>query len=193
MWLIDVQPVGAVDETALDAVERSVREAFRLDTKRLDPLPQPDHAYDPQRKQHDSSVILRDVLRSRESDALRVLGVTEVDLFIPMLRFVFGQAQLRGESALISLARLRQEFYGLPPNPAALLTRLAKEALHELGHTFGLVHCLLPTCAMSLSTDIRQVDTKNAEFCAGCSCLIEETLRSAQDHTGDTVRTEDDH
>ncbi len=147
-------------------------------------MPLPAYALDPARGQHGSGEILREVLARRETDASRVLAVTEADLFIPMLTFVFGQAQLGGIAAVVSLARLRQEIYGLPPDEAILLERAAKEALHELGHTFGLVHCSDPTCVASLSTSVRQIDTKNPGFCAGCSALLAEPLRRlrARDH-----------
>ena len=103
-----------------------------------------------------------------------MLGVTEVDLFIPMLSYIFGQAQLGGRAAIISTARLRQEFYDLPADGAILVERARKEALHELGHTFGLVHCEDRGCAMSLSTNIRQVDLKNPSYCGACRALLRE-------------------
>jgi archaemetzincin len=74
--------------------------------------------------------------------------------------------------AAISLARLRQEFYGQPPNREILLQRALKEALHETGHMFGLVHCADRNCAMSLATNIRHIDAKRAEFCAGCAARL---------------------
>jgi archaemetzincin len=101
-------------------------------------------------------------------DAGKLLAVTERDLFVPVLTFVFGQAQLGGRAAVVSLARLRQEFYGLEPNRECFLERAAKEALHETGHLFGLVHCADRSCAMSLATNVRQIDTKQAAFCAPC-------------------------
>ena len=94
--------------------------------------------------------------------------MTEADLGIPMLTFLFGQAQLDGPIALISLCRLRQEFYGMPPDEALLHERIVKEMLHELGHTFGLTHCGDGNCAMSLSTHIEFVDAKSARYCARC-------------------------
>ena len=86
-----------------------------------------------------------------------------------MLSFLFGQAQLDGAAAIVSIARLRQEFYGLPGDEGLLLARARKEALHELGHTFGLVHCPDPLCAMSLSTSLPQVDAKRDEYCESCA------------------------
>jgi archaemetzincin len=109
------------------------------------------------------------VSRFCPDDALRVLGVTERDLFIPVLTFVFGHAQLGGRAAVVSLARLRQEFYGLEPNRQMLLDRARKEALHEAGHTFGLVHCPDRNCAMALSTRVQQIDEKRAAFCRVCT------------------------
>ena len=109
---------------------------------------------------------------------MKVLAVTGVDLFIPMLSFVFGQAQFGGSAALISLARLQQEFYGIPPNPGLTTTRAVKECIHEVGHTFGLIHCPDPGCPMSLSNNMRQVDVKSDEFCSNCSIILEEHITS---------------
>ena len=106
-------------------------------------------------------------------DACKLLAVTERDLFIPVLTFVFGQAQLGGRAAVVSLARLRQEFYGLAPNREVFLERALKEALHETGHMFGLVHCADRSCAMSLATNVRQIDMKRAAFCARCAARLE--------------------
>jgi archaemetzincin len=97
-----------------------------------------------------------------------LLGITEHDLFIQVLTFVFGHAQLGGRAAVVSLARLRQEFYGLEPEHEIFRARARKEALHETGHTFGLVHCAERSCAMSLSTRVQQIDQKQAAFCPAC-------------------------
>ncbi len=101
-----------------------------------------------------------------------MLGVTEQDLFIPMLTFLYGQAQLGGRAAIVSLARLRQEFYGLATDDPLLRLRASKEALHEVGHTFGLVHCRDERCVMAASTGIERVDSKRGEFCRPCAILL---------------------
>ena len=111
-------------------------------------------------------------------DATRLLGVTDVDLAIPMLTFLFGQAHLDGPIALVSLCRLRQEFYGLPANESLLRERTVKEVLHELGHTFGLAHCSEPKCAMSLATHIELVDAKAEQYCARCGLRLVQRFTS---------------
>jgi archaemetzincin len=95
--------------------------------------------------------------------------LTARDIFIPMLSFVYGQAQLNGPAAVVSVARLRQEYYGLPANPQLFLLRVRKELLHEVGHTLGLTHCPDGLCTMTLSTNIHQLDQKSAEFCPSCA------------------------
>jgi len=94
--------------------------------------------------------------------------VTGVDLFIPVLTFVFGEAQLGGRAAVVSTFRLRSEAYGLPPDPELLLARLTREVLHELGHTYGLVHCTDSACVMASTTYVEQIDLKGPSFCTGC-------------------------
>jgi archaemetzincin len=101
-------------------------------------------------------------------DGSRLLGLIGRDLYLPMLSFVFGHAQLEGPVALVSLARLRQEFYGLRPDPDRLRQRAETEVAHELGHTFGLRHCEDSRCCMSLSTSIEEVDGKQPGFCRSC-------------------------
>ena len=105
-------------------------------------------------------------------DALKLLGVTDKDLCIPILTYVFGEAQVGGTAAVVSLARLRQEHYGLAPDRPLLLERLRKESLHELGHTFGLVHCPLRECVMYLSNTVVDVDTRGRDFCTGCQTVM---------------------
>jgi len=144
----------------------------------------PEGAYDESRSQYQSVEFMKAVARCKPSDAARILGVTEVDLAIPMLTFVFGQAQLDGPVAVLSLCRLRQEFYGLAGEEGLLRERVVKEVLHELGHTFGLTHCAEPKCAMSLATHIGLVDNKKERYCARCGKQI---MRRFSSPDGETI------
>jgi archaemetzincin len=144
---------------------------FGLPVREME-IPVVDFAYDAGRRQYGSIAVLEMLARRCPPDAGKLLAVTERDLFVPVLTFVFGQAQLGGRVAVISLARLRQEFYGLAINREVFAERAAKEALHETGHMFGLVHCADRACAMSLATNVRQIDTKQAAFCAPCTARL---------------------
>jgi archaemetzincin len=128
-------------------------------------------ALEPGRGQYHSTAILQRLERAGECDA-RVLGVTSVDLFVPVLTFVFGEAQLEGNCALVSMARLKEEFYGMPAREDLLHERLLKEAVHELGHTFGLRHCDDWRCVMTSSHGVERLDIKTAEFCAACKRAV---------------------
>jgi archaemetzincin len=124
-------------------------------------------ALDPNRQQYHSTAIIQRLERAVDPDA-RVLGVTASDLYVPVLTFVFGEAQVDGNCAVVSTARLKEEFYGLPPRPDLLRERLLKEAAHELGHTFGLRHCLDWRCVMTSSHAVERLDVKGADFCRAC-------------------------
>jgi archaemetzincin len=125
-------------------------------------------AYDSYRGQYSSTQLLRELLSERRHRAKRILGVTGVDLFIPVLTYVFGEAQVNGPAAVVSMQRLRSEAYGLPPDEELLAERLEKEAIHELGHTFGLLHCAGAGCVMHSSTYVEEIDLKEGRFCEPC-------------------------
>lgn len=161
----------AVDREALAAIRDAALARFGGTVRELE-LPGIEFAFDPVRRQYGSIPVLEMLARLAPADAAKLLAVTEQDLFIPVLTFVFGQAQLAGRVGVVSLARLRQEFYGLPPNREVFLQRAVKEALHEAGHMFGLVHCAAGDCAMSLATGVRQIDRKQAGFCAACAARL---------------------
>jgi len=137
----------------------------------------PGEAWDLRRRQYETGRILK-WLESRHAGAAKVLGLTDVDLFIPILTFVFGEAQLGGRAAVVSTARL------LPGNGSrggrVLAERLRKEALHELGHAYGLVHCGNPGCVMGRSPGVAEIDAKGPSFCTDCRLLHDEALRHAR-------------
>jgi archaemetzincin len=171
--------VAASPEVSLEdhrMVSGSLEGEFGLPVRQVE-IPSVDFAYDADRRQYGSIAVLEMVVRRCPDDARKLLAVTERDLFVPVLTFVFGQAQLGGRAGVVSLARLRQEFYGLPPNREVLVERAVKEALHETGHMFGLVHCADRSCAMSLATNVRQIDSKQAVFCAPCRARLRQVPR----------------
>jgi len=129
-------------------------------------------AYSPERNQYHATLLLASLLRTLPDPSGRILGITSVDLFVPILTFVFGQAQLDGPGALLSTFRLRNEYYGLPPDEDLLLDRTIKETVHELGHSFGLVHCSDPECVMSSSTYVEEVDLKGDWYCSQCEGVL---------------------
>lgn len=176
MNAIYLAPFGLIDADVLEILETCLWQIFGFEVKRINNLPEPDFAFDKIANQYSSTLILREIVKQIPDDAERVLGITKHDLFIPMLSFVFGHAQVNGKAAVISLARLQQNFYHLPENRHLFLHRVMKEAVHELGHTFGLLHCSDVQCAMSLSNTIQQVDKKNEELCTNCSILFEDSI-----------------
>ena len=125
-------------------------------------------AFDPSRGQHNSTDILHLLAPLAETNLDRVLGVTTVDLFIPIFTYLFGEAQLDGPAAVVSGRRLQNQFYGLASEAALYYERLQKECLHELGHTFGLRHCNTAGCVMQKSTYVENIDLKSVNFCPEC-------------------------
>lgn len=183
MSRIYILPIGSIDPAILRIVSQEVASRLNCNCTVLLNMEEPIYAFEPQRKQYSSGKILREILNGEKAPAavrkaLKLLGIVDVDLCTPILTFVFGEAQLGGKAAIISLCRLRQEYYGLPVNPGLLLDRAVKEAVHELGHTFGLTHCSNPKCVMYFSNSIRNVDVKTDNFCNSCSMLFAEKKRS---------------
>lgn len=158
-----------VDRELMEHVRIHLARAFERPAALWSGAGRPRHALDARRGQHASGKILRWLLESGPSRG-KVLGITDRDLFIPILTYVFGEAQLGGRAAVVSLARLGEdvELFG----PGLLVERLAKEAVHEVGHTFGLVHCGTEGCVMGRSPAVREVDDKTAELCEECRARV---------------------
>ena len=125
--------------------------------------------YSGERNQYYSTLILSQLLTLFPKGGLKIVGVTNVDIYIPILTFLFGEAQLNGEAALVSTYRLHNEFYGLPADKKLFYQRVLKEILHELGHNFGLIHCSDYQCVMNSSTYVEDIDLKQPRFCPGCA------------------------
>jgi archaemetzincin len=169
MRIISLLPIGKIDRALLEPLAEGLtwrlRVACSIQPDGLDT----EFAYNSLRQQYHSTEILKRILERPPGNSWKVLGVTEVDLYIPVLTFVFGEAQVSDGGAFVSAHRLRQEFYGLPADPELLHQRLLKEALHELGHTYGLRHCADYTCVMSASYGVERIDLKRADFCPACA------------------------
>ncbi len=151
----------------LEHLAAALAKAFRTPCRIRPETLEVTFAWDQQRQQYHSTAILQKLERVSDPDA-RILGVTSCDLFVPVLTFVFGEAQLDGNCAVVSMARLKDEFYGLPTREDLLRERLVKEAVHELGHTFGLRHCQDWRCVMASSHAVERLDIKGADFCKAC-------------------------
>ena len=169
MRIISLVPIGLVERGHLESLAQGLAARLRVACWIRPDGPDREFAYNPVRGQYHSTEILKRLLKDPPVESWRILGVTEVDLFIPILTYVFGEAQLGDTGALVSMHRLRPEFYGMPNDPELLRIRLLKEALHELGHTLGLQHCPDYLCVMSASHSVERIDLKRAGFCKTCT------------------------
>jgi archaemetzincin len=172
---------GAEPDGLMAATVAALAREYSTRAARVRLAGRPEGTWDQARRQHASRTMLAWLTGQVPAGRSKLLGVTDVDLFIPVLTFVFGEAQLGGQVALVSLARLRD---GPAPDLGA---RLIKEAVHEVGHTFGLVHCASPSCVMTRSPGLAAVDRKLGRLCADCRLryheLATEEHARAADHT----------
>ena len=160
-------PIGNTDKAILEALRQPLEGVFGQRTRIGDSIALPQESWNQHRGQHLASLLLAE-LSSLPHLGDRVLGVVDVDIFATGLNFVFGLANIEGKRALISLQRLRQEFHGFPRDEDLFLVRALKEAVHELGHTYGLGHCSDPTCVMHFSNSLCDTDLKGSTLCSFC-------------------------
>ena len=168
MKKLQLLPVGNVDARLLEWLRQALHEKFHVPAEILSPALDPSLTLHAERQQYHSSEILADMQRYINGSTWRLLGITGLDLYIPILTFVFGEAQMGGSSAVVSYHRLRQEFYGLPADMDMLANRLLIESVHELGHTLHLTHCHDYRCAMAASHAVEWIDIKDSGFCEDC-------------------------
>lgn len=165
---IQLLPLGSVPTELLAELGHGLSREFQVRCRILAAEQEPQYAFNVTRQQYLSTEILAHLVKRGTPSTARLLGVTLADLYIPILTFVFGEAQLKGNCAVVSGHRLRQEFYGLPGDTGLFRERLLKEATHELGHTLHLSHCEEYECVMSASHGVEWIDLKGARFCDAC-------------------------
>ena len=173
---IIISPIGAVDPAITAKISQSVLQVFGLKPENISLIDNVEFAYNTLRDQYSSTLILERLTELAPVQAFRVLAICETDLFIPILTYVYGEAQLSGKSCIISLFRLKHHEATTAIQTEVLAKRAVKEAIHELGHTFGLRHCPDHACLMHYCRSIDDVDRKSDQFCRYCRILLDDVI-----------------
>jgi archaemetzincin len=164
---------GQFDRDILEKICEAVKQEFPFSVALKEGHLDLSEFYDSSRRQYNGNMLLKQVDSMSYSDSLKILGLFNVDLFISILTFIFGQAFLGGRSGIASMYRLSNERYGIGADTVLLSERFKKEVIHELGHTFGLIHCHNPVCVMRSSTYVEDIDQKEQFFCHSCRTELE--------------------
>lgn len=131
-----------------------------------------------ERNQYFSTKILAQAIEKSSQIHGKVLILVDVDLYVPVFTFLFGEAQLNGKHSIVSFCRLYEEFYTGKTDDNLLFSRAMKEIYHELGHNFGLHHCKNWDCVMHQSTIIEEVDIKGSFYCDTCVSFLYKNYRT---------------
>ena len=173
---IGVVPIGEVPEITSKTIAAHILGYLNLKADILPPMNHPAYAYDKQRFQYNAGTIIKDFESRPFHNHDKLIGLLDVDLFIPIFTYVFGEARQGGKYALVSLYRLKSNPDGSTPPESLQLERAAKVALHELGHLFNLLHCMDEKCLMHYSGNLPDLDKMPLYFCKYCSTYLREAL-----------------
>jgi archaemetzincin len=164
---------GYFEKELLEMIVNDVEREFSLPVKTQEGHLDLSEFYDPARRQYDGNRLLMEIDSGYATDSVKTLGIFNVDLFIPILTYIFGQAFLNGRAGIASIYRLSNERYGIKADEKIFVDRIRKEVIHELGHTFGLIHCRNSICVMRSSTYVEDIDQKDAMLCNQCRIELE--------------------
>ena len=173
---IIISPIENIDACNYQLLGQEIRRTFGFQTEIKSLLQNVNFAYDLTRDQYHSTVILEKLASTLPSQAIKVIAITNEDLFIPILTHVYGEAQIAGKACIVSTFRL-QEGISLANIAKEFENRIVKEVLHELGHTFNLRHCNDKACIMHYCRSIKDVDRKSDQLCRYCKILLEDELK----------------
>ena len=167
---------GYFDQEILERIVPDISREFSLPVRTKSGNLDLSEFYDPSRRQYNGTTLLNKINNEFAADSSKTLGLFDIDLFIPILTYIFGQAYLNGRMGIVSIYRLSNEKYGIKTDDKILLERFRKEAIHELGHMFGLIHCSDPVCVMRSSTYVEDIDQKSHALCSVCRMQLKHTL-----------------
>jgi archaemetzincin len=175
--VVEIVPINITDKRLMSALAAEITRIFPFRCRIGAAEKLPAGALDEKRGQYHATRILQHLAASDRA-SFRLLGVTALDIFTPILRYKFGEAMLEGKAAIVSTYRLRSAPPGgAPPcNRSLFVSRVLKEGIHELGHTFGLTHCDDPTCVMAASLDLTHIDAKSTQLCYYCRIMLKDEL-----------------
>jgi archaemetzincin len=165
---ISIVPINAIDSTFLGRLSSCLEERFLFPAIVRASLHVPKTALNSVRKQLFLSSILHRIAQAHPVEEGLVLGITDYDLYKTSHQFIFGGADETQHCAVVSIHRLRSEFYGEQSDDNMLFQRTLKETVHELGHVLGLRHCFNARCAMYAANSIYDADNKQSYFCDAC-------------------------
>jgi archaemetzincin len=173
---IIISPINNIDVCNYQLLGQEIHRTFGFPTEIKSLLQDVNFAYDLTRDQYHSTVILEILANTSPSQAIKIVAITNVDLFIPILTHVYGEAQLAGKACIVSTFRLH-EGLSITNIEKEFENRIVKEVLHELGHTFNLRHCHDKGCIMHYCRSIKDVDRKSDQLCRYCKILLEDELK----------------
>lgn len=178
MKTLHLLPVGKVQVLLLRDLCAAISRSLDVDCEIVPHVLDPTPCYHPERQQYHFSEILQRMQGLVQPQDWRFLAIADVDLYIPILKYVFGEAQIAGPCAVVSIRRLRQEFYGLDRDDDLLRQRLLKESVHELGRTLELRHCQDYRCVMA-SSPVEWIDLRETTLCDSCRVQAESKLKTS--------------
>lgn len=165
---IFLAPVGLSNLEIVPAISEELRKKLRVPVSTIELPLDLEIVKSSERNQFYSTKLIAQALKLTDQHDGKVLILVDVDLYIPVFTFLFGEAQLKGKHSIVSLCRLHEEFYTGKTNAHLLFARTMKEVYHELGHNFGLLHCENWDCVMHSSASIEEVDIKGKFYCSRC-------------------------
>lgn len=183
MKYIYLKTIGTVEKAIVEDLKSSLTLIIPLPLKCLYDNEYPLFAFEPKRNQYYAKKIIEKLSSEIPDDCEKLIAITDVDLCTPVLTFVYGEAQLGGKVALVSVHRLKKEYYYLSPdNTTLLMERLVKECIHELGHCYGLFHCRNSQCVMFFSNSVFTIDNKQKKFCLRCKEFFDNQMGKEHNH-----------
>ncbi len=159
---------GQFEDSFIETIAEDVAREFNVEVTAEECHADLNDFYAPTRKQYDANKLIKFLEQQSDVKALKTMCLCQVDLFIPILTYIFGQAVYKGKTGIASIYRLKNEPYGIKSDDDLVLDRFRKVVIHELGHTFGLIHCQVPSCVMRSSTYVEDLDQKKIHLCNHC-------------------------
>ncbi len=168
MGQISIVPINAMDVASLERLALCLEERFLFTCRVESSISIPRTSLNSVRKQMFLNTLVARVAATSSPEGAIRLAITDYDLYKTSHQFIFGEGNEEQRVAVVSIHRLRSDFYGERSDPNLLFQRTLKEAVHDLGHTLGLKHCFNARCAMYFSNSIYDTDNKLSHFCEAC-------------------------